>query len=154
MHVAPYTKHRESVCVCVQERGESFYNPVLPDVVQKLQEAGILEDSNGAKVVWTEPEEDGNPPLMVQKSDGGFGYARYATHFGSVLQFHLQKKDKKDNFFGSFSGHIIRLGVEATSLKHQRYIRFYRYIIDMQYRYGGRAAASHRGEGGLGNLCH
>ena len=60
----------------MQERGESFYNPKLPGIVEALAEVGILEDSDGAKVVWTEPDQEGIPPLMVQKSDGGFGYAR------------------------------------------------------------------------------
>ena len=59
----------------VQERGESYYNPQLPATVEALAEQGILTDSDGAKVVWTE-RTDGVPPLMVQKSDGGFGYAR------------------------------------------------------------------------------
>lgn len=59
----------------MQERGESYYNPQLPDTVAALAEKGIIADSNGAKVVWTEHTE-GVPPLMVQKSDGGFGYAR------------------------------------------------------------------------------
>ena len=38
------------------ERGESFYNPQLPGTLKELQEAGIVEDSDGAQVrhvaVW------------------------------------------------------------------------------------------------------
>jgi arginyl-tRNA synthetase len=60
----------------MQERGESFYNPVLSNVVEALTEAGIVEVTEGAKVVWTEEDHEKAPPLMVQKSDGGFGYAR------------------------------------------------------------------------------
>lgn len=74
-------QHMHEIVACnIQERGESFYNPKLPGIVEKLAEAGILEDSNGAKVVWTEDKEGGSPPLMVQKSDGGFGYARCAEN--------------------------------------------------------------------------
>jgi arginyl-tRNA synthetase len=67
--------------VSLTERGESFYNPKLPSTLQELQGAGIVEDSDGAKVIYTEegqrePEQKGAPPLMVQKSDRGFGYAR------------------------------------------------------------------------------
>ncbi|KAK9845941.1 hypothetical protein WJX81_006549 [Elliptochloris bilobata] len=53
------------------ERGESSYNPLLRPLVEELCAMGIAEDSDGAKVVWVEGEK---VPLMVQKSDGGFGY--------------------------------------------------------------------------------
>ncbi|MGK7890377.1 MAG: arginine--tRNA ligase, partial [Leptolyngbyaceae cyanobacterium] len=59
-------------------RGESFYNPYLPDVVTALAEAGLLVEDQGAKCVFLEgfTNMDGNPlPLIVQKSDGGFNYA-------------------------------------------------------------------------------
>ena len=32
----------------------------------------------GVQVIWTSEDREKTPPLMVQKSDGGFGYARYA----------------------------------------------------------------------------
>ena len=51
----------------LQERGESFYNPMLPGVVKELQEAGVAVEDNGAQVVWCEGIEN---PLIVQKSDG------------------------------------------------------------------------------------
>ena len=58
--------------VKLQERGESFYNPMLKDVVDDLMNRGIAVESEGAKCVFVE----GQPvPLIVQKSDGGFGYA-------------------------------------------------------------------------------
>lgn len=58
--------------------GESFYNDLLPVVVKELDERGLLVESEGAQCVfpggWT--GRDGRPlPLIVQKSDGGFGYA-------------------------------------------------------------------------------
>ena len=58
--------------------GESFYNPMLPAVVEDLTAAGLLVDSEGAMCAfppgWT--NRDGSPlPLIVQKSDGGYGYA-------------------------------------------------------------------------------
>jgi arginyl-tRNA synthetase len=53
------------------ERGESFYNPVLPDIVKELTDKGIAVESQGAIVVWVEGYET---PLIIRKSDGGFGY--------------------------------------------------------------------------------
>ncbi|MEA5419329.1 arginine--tRNA ligase [Spirulina sp. CCNP1310] len=62
----------------VTERGESFYNPLLPDVLKTLAAAGILQEDQGAQCVFLEgfSNKDGQPlPLIVQKSDGGFNYA-------------------------------------------------------------------------------
>ena len=62
----------------LKERGESFYNPYLNDVVKDLEQQGLAVESEGAKVVFLEGYEnrDGtNLPLLVQKSDGGFNYA-------------------------------------------------------------------------------
>lgn len=58
--------------------GESFYNDRLPGVVDRLEQQGLLQESNGAKVVFAGDfkNQDGEPlPLIVQKSDGGFLYA-------------------------------------------------------------------------------
>ena len=65
--------------------GESFYNPLLDGVVHDLAGAGLLVDSDGAKCVFPAGFEnrDGEPlPLIVQKSDEGFGYA--ATDLAAV----------------------------------------------------------------------
>lgn len=62
----------------LHERGESFYNPYLQDVVKNLEEQGLAVESEGAKVVFLDGYEnrDGTKlPLLVQKSDGGFNYA-------------------------------------------------------------------------------
>ena len=64
--------------ICITERGESFYNPLLPAVVEDLEKTGLLVEDNGAKCVFLEgfSNKDGNPlPLIVQKSDGGYNYA-------------------------------------------------------------------------------
>jgi len=60
------------------ERGESFYNSLLPDVLTDLDKAGLLETDQGAQCVFLEgfTNKQGDPqPLIVQKSDGGFNYA-------------------------------------------------------------------------------
>ena len=62
----------------VLERGESFYNPLLADVVDDLKETGLLVEDNGAQCVFLEgfTNKEGKPlPLIVQKSDGGYNYA-------------------------------------------------------------------------------
>lgn len=59
------------------ERGESFYNPMLENIVKELEEKGLIVVSNGAKCIFLEgfQNRDGDPfPLMIQKSDGGYNY--------------------------------------------------------------------------------
>jgi len=58
--------------------GESFYDDLLPVVVDELDAAGLLVDSDGARCVFPEgyTNREGQPlPLIIQKSDGGYGYA-------------------------------------------------------------------------------
>jgi arginyl-tRNA synthetase len=62
----------------LNERGESFYNPLLPGVVEDLERAGLLVEDDGAKCVFLDgfTNKDGKPlPLIIQKSDGGYNYA-------------------------------------------------------------------------------
>ncbi|WP_346289605.1 arginine--tRNA ligase [Sphaerothrix gracilis] len=62
----------------ITERGESFYNPLLADVVKDLAAAELLETDQGAEVVFLEgfQNKSGEPlPLIVRKSDGGYNYA-------------------------------------------------------------------------------
>jgi len=56
----------------VTECGESFYNSKIPPVIKEFRKAELLsEEEGGAKLIFVE----GFPsPLMLQKSDGGFGY--------------------------------------------------------------------------------
>lgn len=64
--------------ICITERGESFYNPLLPAVVEDLTKLGLLQEDQGAKCVFLEgfTNKEGEPlPLIVQKSDGGYNYA-------------------------------------------------------------------------------
>ncbi|QUS60840.1 arginine--tRNA ligase [Synechocystis sp. PCC 7339] len=64
--------------ITIKERGESFYNPFLPGVVELLQEKDLLVEDNGAQCVFLDgfTNKDGDRlPLIVQKSDGGYNYA-------------------------------------------------------------------------------
>ncbi|MFP5377615.1 MAG: arginine--tRNA ligase, partial [Acidimicrobiia bacterium] len=57
--------------------GESFYNPMLADVAADLEDRGLAEVDEGALCVFPPgfTGRDGRRfPLMVRKSDGGFGY--------------------------------------------------------------------------------
>ena len=53
-------------------RGESYYNDMMPKVVEKLQKLGLAVESDGALVVNLEAEKLG--VAIVRKSDGGYNY--------------------------------------------------------------------------------
>lgn len=54
--------------------GESFYHPIMPEIVEELLERKIAVDDEGAKVVFFD-EKDNLFPCIVQKKDGAFLYA-------------------------------------------------------------------------------
>ncbi|MEC4817794.1 MAG: arginine--tRNA ligase [Scytonema sp. PMC 1069.18] len=61
-----------------KERGESFHNALLPEVVEELDKKGLLVENQGAKCVFLDgfTNREGEPlPVIVQKSDGGYNYA-------------------------------------------------------------------------------
>ncbi len=94
----------EMLGVSLEERGESFYNSMLGDVLQVLKDKGLLEKSEGAQVVYlseknmtgttamtTDCQQQPPPlPLMVQKSDGGFLYS--TTDLAAI--WHRSKQEK------------------------------------------------------------
>ena len=79
--------------------GESAYNEMLEGVVRDLDELGLLVESEGALCVFPPgfQNREGDPlPLIVRKSDDGFGYAasdlaalrdRVATLHGDELLY-------------------------------------------------------------------
>ncbi|MFG2195506.1 arginine--tRNA ligase [Streptomyces sp. NPDC048639] len=65
--------------------GESAYNDLLVETCKLLEESGVAVRSQGALCVFFDDikGQDGSPvPLIVQKADGGFGYA--ATDLAAI----------------------------------------------------------------------
>ncbi|MEG4345969.1 arginine--tRNA ligase [Microcoleus sp. A003_D6] len=86
------------------ERGESFYNPLLPAVVEDLTNLGLLVESDGAKCVFVEgfTNKEGEPlPLIVQKTDGGYNYA---TTDLAAVRYRIQKDNAKRIIYVTDSG--------------------------------------------------
>ncbi|WP_320673617.1 arginine--tRNA ligase [Prochlorococcus sp. MIT 1341] len=80
----------------LHERGESFYNPYLQEVVEDLDNHGLLVVDDGAKCVFLEGliGKDGKPlPVIVQKRDGGFNYS---TTDLAAIRFRFQPIPKGD----------------------------------------------------------
>jgi arginyl-tRNA synthetase len=65
--------------------GESYYQPMLADVVRDLETRGIATDSEGAVVVFLNDEE---PPALIRKKDGAF---TYTTTDLATLRYRLEQ---------------------------------------------------------------
>ena len=67
--------------------GESAYNDMLLSTVDELKDKGLVEQSDGALCVFPagfNNREGNRLPLIVQKGDGGFGYA--STDLAAIRQ--------------------------------------------------------------------
>jgi arginyl-tRNA synthetase len=58
--------------VKITERGESFYNSMIPAVLAELERKSIAVESDGALCIFDNSSET---PLICKKRDGGFNYA-------------------------------------------------------------------------------
>ncbi|CAI9774187.1 unnamed protein product [Fraxinus pennsylvanica] len=67
-----YERVYERLGVELEEKGESFYNPYIPGALELLSKQGLIEESEGARVIFIEGK---NIPLIVVKRDGGYNYA-------------------------------------------------------------------------------
>ncbi|MDP6834254.1 MAG: arginine--tRNA ligase, partial [Prochlorococcaceae cyanobacterium ETNP1_MAG_9] len=78
------------------ERGESFYNPYLREVIDDLNTDNLLVVDDGAKCVFLEgiSGKDGKAlPMIIQKRDGGFNYA---TTDLAAIRYRFQSAPKGD----------------------------------------------------------
>ncbi len=76
-------------------RGESMYNDMLADICSELTAKNLASLSDGALCVYSDGvvDRDGNPfGLIIQKSDGGYGYA--TTDFATLK--YCVEHDKAD----------------------------------------------------------
>jgi arginyl-tRNA synthetase len=87
--------------------GESFYNPMLADVVADLLKRSIARESEGAVAIFSDgqaaPKDDPflvseggefrDNPLLVRKSDGGFNYA--TTDLATIRYRHEEFKAQR-----------------------------------------------------------
>ncbi|MER8062422.1 MULTISPECIES: arginine--tRNA ligase [unclassified Streptomyces] len=92
--------------------GESGYNDMLAETCRLLEESGVAVRSEGALCVFFDDIKgpEGNPvPLIVQKSDGGYGYA--ATDLSAI----------RDRVFGLKANTLLYV-VDARQALHFRMV--------------------------------
>jgi len=66
-----FEKIYERLNVHLEEKGESFYNSLIPKVINILEEKALAKESDGAMCIFIEGKD---MPLIIKKSDGGFSY--------------------------------------------------------------------------------
>ena len=91
-----FQKIYDRLDIRIIERGESFYNPLLSEVVAALQDQGLLVEDQGAQVVFLDgfTNKAGEPqPLIIQKSNGGFNYA--TTDLAAIRQRTQQEQAQR-----------------------------------------------------------
>lgn len=102
--------------------GESFYHPMLADVVAQLRQQKLAQDSDGAVCVFL----DGfDAPMIVQKKDGAF---LYATTDIATLQYRLATFDpaeilyvvdtRQSEHFDKLFAVASHLGLDEVKLVH------------------------------------
>ncbi|CAH0476383.1 unnamed protein product [Peronospora belbahrii] len=85
-----FQKVYDRLCVSLNEMGESFYNPIIPGVLDQLRAEGLMEESNGAEVVFTKVYKQ---PFLLVKSDGSYLYA--TTDIAALwYRLHEMKADR------------------------------------------------------------
>jgi arginyl-tRNA synthetase len=71
--------------------GESFYIDKVDDVVKRLQDKNLLQESEGAQVVFFD-EKDNMPPCLIRKTDGTSIYATRDLA-AAIYRHEVQKAD-------------------------------------------------------------
>lgn len=115
--------------------GESFYQPMLADVVRELIEQGIAEESMGAICVFFRDPAgklddagkpiDRLPPTIIRKADGAF---TYATSDLATIRFRAREfrpdlvvyvvDDRQSLHFQQLFDIAARWGIDAGELRH------------------------------------
>lgn len=86
---AEFQKVYDRLDVKLEECGESFYNSRIPAAIEDLQVKGLLQEDGGATIMWCGGKHQ--IPLMVRKSDGGYGYD--STDLAAI-KYRLQELDR------------------------------------------------------------
>lgn len=66
-----FQKVYDRLGVSLREMGESFYNSIIPSVLDMVRAKGLMQDSDGAQCVFTTVHKQ---PFLLVKSDGSYLY--------------------------------------------------------------------------------
>ncbi|MFH5803096.1 arginine--tRNA ligase [Alienimonas sp. DA493] len=108
--------------------GESFYQPMLADVVEELLQKGIAEESDGAVVVRGNVDPAGKAipgPFVIRKGDGAFLYGttdlatvkHHVDELGADAMLYVVDSRQGDHF-ANVAATARRWGYDETEFKH------------------------------------
>ncbi|KAL5178556.1 DNA-directed RNA polymerase III subunit 2 [Glycine soja] len=69
---AEFEKVYQRLGVRLEARGESYYNDLIPQTLERLDNLGLIEEDDGARVIFVEGV---NIPIIAVKRDGGYNYS-------------------------------------------------------------------------------
>jgi arginyl-tRNA synthetase len=102
--------------------GESFYQPMLADVVRDLRQNGIAQESQGAIAVFFGEKQ---PPALIQKRDGAY---TYTTTDLATIRYRLQQWNpqailyvvdfRQELHFKQLFDIVSRWGYDQVELRH------------------------------------
>ncbi|KAL3266973.1 hypothetical protein HHI36_011122 [Cryptolaemus montrouzieri] len=69
-----FQKIYDRLGITLEERGESFYQKLMEELVKELESGGYLIEDEGRKILWGDEPGNGSIPMTIVKSDGGFTY--------------------------------------------------------------------------------
>ena len=105
--------------------GESFYHPLLPQLVRNLEQSGLAAESDGAVCVFL---PDFDAPMIVRKQDGAY---LYATTDLATLEYRRREFDpheilyvvdsRQSDHFDKLFAVAQRLGLEGIRLVHVKF---------------------------------
>lgn len=102
--------------------GESFYDPMLADVVTELETKGLATNSEGATVCFCQATK---APMIVRKRDGAFTYAttdlatiRYRAHRWQPDQVLYVVDHRQGDHFQQLFETARRMGFEQVDFRH------------------------------------
>ncbi len=106
--------------------GESFYLPMLPQIIEAMQERGVAKKDERGAVIVEFPEEQKIHNLVIQKSDGASLYSTrdLATLIARLAWFkpdsilYVVGADQKDYFRQVFGAFDALVGKDVPDVEH------------------------------------
>jgi len=105
------------------DRGESFYNGMLRQVVDDFEEKHLLQESDGAKCIYLPGfinREQEPLPIIIQKSDGGYNYA---TTDLAAIKHRVQQEHANWLIYVTDSGQSLHFSMIFAAAKQVGYLQ-------------------------------
>lgn len=123
--------------------GESFYSDKMDEVVRRLQAKGLLQESDGAQVVFFD-EKEKMAPCLVKKSDGA---SLYATRdlAAAIYRHEVQKADQVIYVVGSDQALHFKQVFRVLELMGYDWVKEYHHVGFGLYRFKDGKMSTRKG---------